>query len=310
MNILTLFGSMPGAIAQGLIWGIMAIGVYVTYKILDIADLTVDGSICTGGAVCVMMIVSGHSVPVAMLCAVLAGMLAGLVTGLFHTFMGIPAILAGILTQLALYSVNLKIMGKANQALNVRNYKLLVSLQYLSGKPFYQNSMFVVFLCVAVLIAVLYWFFGTEWGSALRATGNNPAMSRAQGINTEWNKVFALMLSNGIVALSGALLSQYQGFADVQMGRGAIVIGLAAVIIGEAVFGRFFTQMYMKLISVAIGGVIYYIVYQTVIWCGIDTDLLKMLSAIVVAIFLATPYWKKKISEKRTAKGGLRHVGA
>ena len=310
MNILTLFSSMPGAVAQGLIWGIMAIGVYITYKILDIADLTVDGSICTGGAVCVMMIVSGHSVPVAMLCAVLAGMLAGLVTGLFHTFMGIPAILAGILTQLALYSVNLKIMGKANQALNVRNYKLLVSLQYLSGKPFYQNSIFVVFVFVVVIIVLLYWFFGTEWGSALRATGNNPAMSRAQGINTEWNKVFALMLSNGIVALSGALLSQYQGFADVQMGRGAIVIGLAAVIIGEALFGRFFTQMYIKLISVAIGGVIYYIVYQTVIWCGIDTDMLKMLSAIVVAVFLAVPYWKKRISEKHTAKGGPKHAGA
>ena len=310
MNILTLFGSMPGAVAQGLIWGIMAIGVYITYKILDIADLTVDGSICTGGAVCVMMIVSGHSVPVAMLAAVIAGMLAGFVTGVFHTFMGIPAILAGILTQLALYSVNLKIMGKANQALNVRNYKLLVSLQYLSGKPFYQNSIFVVFLFVAVIIALLYWFFGTEWGSALRATGSNPAMARAQGTNTNLNKVFALMLSNGIVALSGALLTQYQGFADVQMGRGAIVIGLAAVIIGEAVFGRFFTQMYMKLISVAVGGVIYYIVYQTVIWCGIDTDLLKMLSAIVVAIFLATPYWKKKISERHAVRGGQKHVGA
>ena len=319
MNFLALLGSMPGAVAQGLIWGIMAIGVYITYKILDIADLTVDGSICTGGAVCVMMIVSGHSVAVSMLVAVCAGMLAGLVTGLFHTFMGIPAILSGILTQLALYSVNLKILGKANQALNVRNYDLLNSMQYLNKQAkltdgstvrWFMNPIFVEFLFVVLLIALLYWFFGTEWGSALRATGSNPAMARAQGTNTNFNKVFALMLSNGIVALSGAMLSQYQGFADVQMGRGAIVIGLAAVIIGEAVFGRFFTQMYMKLVSVAVGGVIYYIVYQTVIWCGIDTDLLKMLSAIVVAIFLATPYWKKKISEKRAVIGGQKHAGA
>ena len=310
MNILTLFGSMPGAVAQGLIWGIMAIGVYVTYKILDIADLTVDGSICTGGAVCVMMIVSGHSVPVAMLCAVLAGMLAGLVTGLFHTFMGIPAILAGILTQLALYSVNLKIMGKANQALNVRNYKLLVSLQYLSGKPFYQNSIFVVFLFVAVLIAALYWFFGTEWGSALRATGNNPAMSRAQGINTEWNKVFALMLSNGIVALSGALLSQYQGFADVQMGRGAIVIGLAAVIIGEVVGNAILGKrlnFYGTLTFTVIGGIVYYLVIVIVLWLKLNSNDLKLFTAIVVALFLAVPYLrgqKKSSFAKLKRKGG------
>ena len=319
MDISTLFGSMPGAVAQGLIWGIMAVGVYITYKILDIADLTVDGSICTGGAVCVMMVLSGHSLPVAMLAAVGAGMLAGLVTGLFHTFMGIPAILAGILTQLSLYSVNLKIMGKANQSLYVRNYDLLVSLQYLnknakftngSAVPWFWNPILVVGVFVALIIALLYWFFGTEWGSAMRATGSNPAMARAQGTNTNFNKVCALMLSNGIVALSGAILTQYQGFADVQMGRGAIVIGLAAVIIGEAVFGRFFTQMYMKLISVAVGGVVYYIVYQTVIWFGIDTDLLKMLSAIVVAIFLAAPYWKKKLSEKRVMLGGKKHAGA
>lgn len=309
MSFLSWFGTMPGAVAQGLIWGIMAIGVYVTYKILDIADLTVDGSMCTGGAVCVVMILHGYSIPVAMLAAVAAGMLTGLVTGLFHTFMGIPAILAGILTQLSLYSVNLKIMGKANQAINVRNYDLLVSLQYLK-EVFYKNTIFIVFLFVVALIALLYWFFGTEWGSSIRATGCNPAMSRAQGINTNLNKVFGLMLSNGIVALSGALLAQYQSFADVSMGRGAIVIGLAAVIIGEAVFGRFFTQMYMKLISVAVGGVVYYIVYQTVIWCGIDTDLLKLLSAVVVAIFLGVPYWKKKLGEKYTAKGGKKNVGA
>jgi len=310
MTFLSLVNSMPGAVAQGLIWGIMAIGVYITYKVLDIADLTVDGSMCTGGAVCVMMVLSGHSIAVSMAVAVLAGMITGLVTGLFHTFMGIPAILSGILTQLALYSVNLKIMGKSNQALNVRYYDLLVSLQYLKGVPFFKNTIFIVLIFVIILIAVLFWFFSTEYGNALRATGCNPAMSRAQGINTELNKVVALMLSNGIVALSGALLSQYQGFADVQMGRGAIVIGLAAVIIGEALIGRFFTKMYMKLISVALGGVIYYIVYQTVIWCGIDTDLLKMLSAVVVAVFLGVPYWKKKVSEKRSVMGGRKNADA
>lgn len=300
MNFISLLNTMPGAIAQGLIWGIMAIGVYITYKILDIADLTVDGSMCTGGAVCVMMMLKGHGVAVSLAVAVLVGMLTGLVTGLFHTFMGIPAILAGILTQLALYSVNLKIMGKANQALSARNYKVLVSLQNLKNVPLFQNTLLIVSLFVIVLIAILYWFFGTELGCSLRATGCNINMSRAQGINTNFNKILGLMFSNGIVALSGALLSQYQGFADVQMGRGAIVIGLAAVIIGEAVIGRYFHNFAIQLLSVAVGGVIYYIVYQVVIWLGIDTDYLKMLSALVVALFLAIPYWKSQV--KRTNK--------
>ncbi len=297
---------MPGAVAQGLIWGIMAIGVYITYKILDIADLTVDGSMCTGGAVCVMMIRAGFSVPVAMISAIAAGMLTGLVTGLFHTFMGIPAILAGILTQLSLYSVNLKIMGKANQSLSVKKYDLLVSLQYLRNVAWYKNSIFILAIFVIVIIGILYWFFGTEFGCSLRATGSNLNMSRAQGINTNFNKVFALMISNGIVALSGALLSQYQGFADVQMGRGAIVIGLAAVIIGEALIGRFFSNFAVQLGAVAVGGIIYYIVYQTVIWCGIDTDLLKMLSALVVAVFLAIPYWKSRYFSKVKVNGGRK----
>ena len=298
MSIIDLLNSLPGAVAQGLIWGIMAIGVYITYRILDFADLTVDGSICTGGAVCVMMITGGYSIPVAMLTAFIAGLLTGLATGLFHTFMGIPPILSGILTQLSLYSINLKIMGKANQAVNVRNYKLLVSMQYNKGVSFYQNTIFIVGIIIAVIIILLYWFFGTEKGCAIRATGSNPNMSRANGINTNINKVIALMLSNGIVAFSGALLSQYQGFADVQMGRGAIVIGLAAVIIGEAVFGKLLHNFALQLLSVALGGVIYYLVYQTVIWLGLDTDLLKLLSAIVVAVFLAIPYWKKQYFSK------------
>ncbi len=292
MNILNLLNAMPGAVAQGLIWGITAIGIYITYRILDIADLTVDGSLCTGGAVCIMMMLSGHNVFVAMVAATLAGMVTGLVTGLFHTFMGIPAILAGILSQLGLYSVNLKIMGKANQAINVDKYSLLVSLRYIKGVAFYKNPIFVVTLTIVILVLILYWFFGTELGCALRATGCNGNMARAQGINTKHSKVLGLMLSNGLVGLSGALLAQYQGFSDVNMGRGAIVIGLAAVIIGEAVFGRVFKNFGFKLIGVALGSILYYIVLQTVIWLGIDTDLLKLLSALVVAVFLAIPYWQ------------------
>jgi putative ABC transport system permease protein len=304
MNIMNLVNALPGAAAQGLIWGIMAIGVYITYRILDVADLTVDGTMCTGGAVCIMMMLSGHNVWVSMLAATGAGMLAGLATGIFHTVMGIPAILAGILTQLSLYSVNLKIMGKANQAINVDKYDLLVSLRYIKNVPITQNTILVVAVIIVVLIAILYWFFGTELGCSLRATGCNPHMSRAQGINTDVNKVLGLMLSNGLVALSSAFLAQYQGFADVNMGRGAIVIGLAAVIIGEAVFGRIFRNFALRLVSVVLGSILYYLVLQTVIWLGIDTDLLKMLSALVVAFFLAFPYWKNKYFRKPAKRGG------
>lgn len=303
MQIMSLITALPGAAAQGLIWGIMAIGVYITFRILDIADLTVDGTLCTGGAVCIMMMLSGHNVWVSMLVATGAGLLAGLATGIFHTFMGIPAILAGILTQLSLYSVNLKIMGKANQAINVDKFNLLVSLRRVKGVALTQNTLFIVAIMIIILIAVLYWFFGTELGCSLRATGCNPSMSRAQGINTDRNKVLALMLSNGLVALSGALLTQYQGFADINMGRGSIVIGLAAVIIGEAIFSRIFRNFALKLLSVVFGSILYYLVLQVVIWMGIDTDLLKMLSALVVALFLAFPYWKGKYFTKAKQGG-------
>ena len=292
MNILTLINALPGAAAQGLIWGIMAIGVYITYRILDFADLTVDGSLCTGGAVCIMMMLNGQNVWVSMVAALLAGMAAGCVTGLLHTFMGIPAILSGILTQLGLYSINLKIMGKANQAINVDKYSLLVSLRFIRNVPLFKNTILLVSLIIVVLIVILYWFFGTELGCSIRATGCNDKMARAQGINTDFNRV--LMISNGMVALSGALLSQYQGFADINMGRGAIVIGLAAVIIGEAIFGKIFRNFGLRLLSVAFGSIIYYLVLQVVIWLGIDTDLLKLLSAAVVAIFLAIPTWKAR----------------
>ena len=304
MNIMALISALPGAAAQGLIWGIMAIGVYITFRTLDIADLTVDGTMCTGGAVCIMMMMNGHNVWVAMLAAFIAGMLAGLATGFFHTFMGIPALLSGILTQLALWSVNLKIMGKSNQALNVDKYNLLVSLRYIKGVPIFKNTIVIVAIMIVVLIAILYWFFGTELGCSIRATGCNSNMARAQGINTNFNKVLGLMISNGLVALSSALLAQYQGFADINMGRGAIVIGLAAVIIGEAIFGRIFRNFALTLLSVGFGAVIYYLVLQVVIWLGVDTDLLKMFSAIVVAIFLAIPYWKSRYFAKPVRRGG------
>lgn len=299
MNFTSLLNQMPGAIALGLIWGIMAIGVYITYRVLDLADLTVDGTMATGGAVCVMMIMAGYSIPVALIGATLAGMVAGFVTGILHTALGIPAILAGILTQLSLYSVNLKILGAANQIISSRKYDLLVSLGDIKNPniPFYENPIFVVFIFVALLIAALYWFFGTAMGSALRATGNNPSMSRAQGINTNIMKVFGLMLSNGIVALAGALLAQFDGQADVQKGRGAIVIGLAAVIIGEVVFSKLLKNFAIRLAAVAAGGVIYYIVYQTAIWMDLDPDLLKLLSAAVVAVFLGIPYLKRRFAK-------------
>ena len=294
MNIMNLLNALPGAVAQGLIWGIMAIGVYLTFRILDFADLTVDGSLCTGGAVCIMMMLKGQNVWVSMFAALLAGMAAGCVTGFLHTFMGIPAILSGILTQLGLYSINLKIMGKANQAINVDKYSLLVSLRFIRNVPLFKNTILLVSLIIVVLIVILYWFFGTELGCSIRATGCNDKMARAQGINTDFNRVLGLMISNGMVALSGALLSQYQGFADINMGRGAIVIGLAAVIIGEAIFGKIFRNFGLRLLSVAFGSIIYYLVLQIVIWLGIDTDLLKLLSAAVVAIFLAIPTWKAR----------------
>ena len=305
-----LISSLPGAAAQGLIWGIMAIGVYITFRVLDFADLTVDGSLCTGGAVCIMMMQSGHNVWVSMLIAFIAGLLTGLATGLFNTFMGIPAILAGILTQLSLYSVNLKIMGKANQAINVDKFDLLISLRYVKGVAFYKNTIFVVAVAIVAIICILYWFFGTELGCSIRATGCNDKMAKAQGINTNLNIVIGLMLSNGLVALSGALLSQYQGFADINMGRGAIVIGLAAVIIGEAAFGKIFHNFGFRLLGVVLGSIIYYLVLQVVIWLGIDTDLLKLLSALVVAVFLAVPTFKSRYFSKpslvKSSKGGER----
>ena len=299
MEIVKLLNALPGAVSQGVIWGIMAIGVYITYRILDVADLTVDGSIATGGAVAAMLIISGCNVWVALAAAFVAGMLAGFVTGVFHTFMGIPAILSGILTQLALYSINLRIMGnKANVALSVNKYNLLVSSRNARALSL-ENPLLVLAIFTVALIAVLYWFFGTERGCSLRATGANANMARAQGINTNFDKVVGLMLSNGIVALAGGLLTQYQGFSDVGMGRGAIVIGLAAVIIGKVIFGKIFRNFALKLLAVSLGAVLYYVVIQVVLWLGLNTDDLKLLTALVVALFLSIPHLKGRLSSHR-----------
>lgn len=305
MELVKLFNAFPGAISQGLVWGLMAIGVYITYRILDVADLTVDGSMATGGAVAAVMITSGIDPWVAVLCAFLVGLLAGLMTGLFHTAMGIPAILSGILTQLALYSINLRIMGgKANTAVNVSKYHVLITSRNVRALSL-ENPICLLLVLTAVLILALHFFFGTEYGCALRATGANQNMARAQGINTRFGTVVGLMLSNGIVSFSGAMLTQYQGFADVQMARGAIVIGLAAVIIGEVVFGKFFRSFWGKLICVSLGAVIYYLVMQIVLWLGLNTNDLKMLTALVVAVFLAVPYWKGLAVQKKIRKRGV-----
>ncbi len=285
--------AIPGAMAQGLIWGLFAIGLYISYKILDIADLTVDGSICTGACVLAVLLSSGVNVYLCLIAAFIAGALAGVVTGLFHTAMGIPAILAGILTQLILWSLNLKILGKANLAISARKYSVLLSSMD-NWKAIVVSAIF----CILVIVG-LYLFFYTEVGFSIKATGDNEHMSRAQGVNVDLNKVIGLAISNGIVALAGALLAQYQGFADINMGRGAIVIGLAAIIIGLSVSMKIMPNFVVSLIGVVCGGIAYYLVYTFVIFLGLDTDLLKMLSALVVAIFLAVPYLKTRYFKKQ-----------
>jgi len=304
---MALLNALPSALAQGLIWGIMAIGVYITYKILNLSDLTVDGSFATGGAVFVVLMIAGWNVWAAMAAAVIAGMLAGLVTGFFHTVCGIPAILAGILTQLGLWSVNLAVMGwSSNKAMNLNKVELLISMRHAQEVeagvlPPYRYPIVVVCIATAVIIGLLYWFFGTERGASIRATGANENMARSQGINTNVNKVMGLMIGNGLVALSGCLWTQYFGFAEINMGRGAIVIGLAAIIIGDVTFGKIFNNFALKLLAVSLGSVIYYVVIQIVVSAmDINTNLLKLISALIVAAFLAVPYWRKHFFPQKT----------
>ena len=302
LNVMNLLGALPGNVAQGIIWGIMALGVFITFRLLDFADLTVDGSFATGGAVTVVLVLAGVPAPVALLLATAAGLLAGLVTGLLHTALGIPGILAGILTQISLWSVNLMILHGANKAINVNIYALIVSLRDVS------ESIVTVLVFAAVIVGALYWYFGTEQGSAIRATGCNPEMSKAQGINIDTMKVIALCLSNGLVALAGGLLAQYQGFADIKMGQGSIVIGLAAVIIGDVLGDAIFKKQMnfaVRMCFVVLGGIIYYLVIGLVMWLRMPTDLLKLLTAAIVAIFLAVPYLREK-SKNSFALAGRR----
>ena len=306
LNLLKLFKNMPGGIAQGLIWGLMALGIYITFRLLDVADLTVDGSFTTGGAVTVMLIIAGCPAWLALLVAIIAGVLAGFCTGILHTKLGIPAILAGILTQFSLYSINLRIMGMAaNKAVSVDKYDLILSSRHIPSAII--TGLFIAF----ILVSFFYWYFGTEQGSALRATGNNPAMSRALGINIDTMKVLGLSISNGIVALAGGLMAQFQGFADINMGRGAIVIGLAAVIIGEvlgrAILGKRL-NFYGTLSFTVVGGIIYYLVVVIVLWLRLNSNDLKLFTAVVVALFLAVPYLKDQSvsSFAKLKKKGVR----
>ncbi len=296
---MSLLNALPGAVSQGLIWGIMALGVYISFRILDVADLTVDGSLATGGAVCVVLIRAGVNPVLALLIALAVGAAAGLVTALLQTKCGIPAILAGILSQLALYSVNLRIMGgKSNVPVSVDKYSLLLSQRY-ARELSLRNPMILLIVLIALLIGAMYWFFGTEKGCSIRATGANKNMARAQGINPDNDIILGLMISNGLVALSGALVAQYQGAVDVNMGRGAIVIGLAAVIIGEVVFKKIKHNFAGTLLFVVLGAIVYYIVIQITLQLGLNTNDLKMITAIIVALFLAVPYWKSHLNKKK-----------
>ena len=312
LSVANLLSRMPAAAAQGMIWGLMALGVFITFRVLDIADLTVDGSFATGGAVTVMLLLAGWPSWAALLAAFAAGVLTGLVTGLLHTKLGIPAILAGILTQFSLYSINLRIMTKANQTASIKKFGMF----WENGNGFLVSSLhipqaiLVGLVLTAIIVALSYWYFGTEQGSALRATGNNPAMSRAQGIHIGTMKVIGLGISNGIVALAGGLMTQFQGTADVSMGRGAIVIGLAAIVIGEILCDAIFSKgcnFAVKLCFIIFGGVVYYAVMVVILWLKLDPNDLKLFTAIIVAAFLAIPQLKaqSKSSFSRSKKRAI-----
>lgn len=312
LSVTNLISRMPAAVAQGIIWGLMALGVFITFRLLDIPDMTVDGSFATGGAVTVMLLLAGMPAWAALLIAIVVGVLTGLCTGFLHTKLGIPAILAGILTQFALYSINLRIMTKANQTASVQKFGMF----WENGNGFLVSSLhipqaiLVGLVLTAIIVALSYWYFGTEQGSAQRATGNNPAMSRAQGIHIGTMKVIGLGISNGIVALAGGLMTQFQGTADVSMGRGAIVIGLAAIVIGEILCDAIFSKgcnFAVKLCFIIFGGVVYYAVMVVILWLKLDPNDLKLFTAIIVAAFLAIPQLKaqSKSSFSRSKKRAI-----
>ncbi len=279
--------AMQGALSQGVLWGLMALGVYITYRILDIADLTVDGSFATGGAVCAVCVVNGVDPILALLLATIAGAVAGFVTGFLHTKCEIPAILAGILTQIGLYSINLRIMGRSNTPL-LKSDTLFKNISEMTGLSSTWTALIIGIIVSIVIVAILYWYFGTEIGSAIRATGNNEQMVRALGVNTSVTKILGLMIGNALISLSGALVTQSQGYADIKMGIGAIVIGLASIVIGEVIFGQK-GNFAFRLTSIIVGSIIYRIIVAIVLQMGMNTDDLKLLTAILVAIALSVP---------------------
>ncbi len=296
---MSLLLAMQGALNQGILWGIMALGVYITFRLLDFADLTVDGSFATGGAVCAVSLVGGINPIIAVLLAMAAGCVAGFVTGFLHTKFEIPAILAGILTQIGLYSINLRIMGRSNTPL-LQQDDMFKGFAQMSGLPASWATFIVGMIFVVAVIVFCYWFFGTEIGSAIRATGNNEHMVRSLGVNTNTTKILGLMLSNGLIALAGALVTQSQGYADIKMGIGAIVIGLASIVIGEVIFGR--KGFAIRLTSIVVGSIIYRIIVALVLQMGLSTDDLKLLTAILVAIALSVPVILNKRKQKAMYK--------
>lgn len=311
MNISSLLSAIPGALSQGVLWGVMVLGVYITFRLLDIADMTCDGSFSLGGCVCAVLIVNFNVNPaIAILASIIAGSLAGCVTGLLHTVFEIPAILAGILTQYSLWSINLRIMGGKSNIPLLKSNTIFSGLVELTGLRNAHVALIIGIVIAIVVVMVLYWFFGTELGASLRATGNNEHMIRALGVDTKKTKLLALMISNALVAFAGALVCQSQKYADINMGTGAIVIGLASIVIGEVLFGRF-KSFYMKLTSAIVGCCTYFLIRAIVLWLGLDPNDMKLLSAIIVALALATPVAMAKYRTKKaySPNGGAEHAG-
>lgn len=300
MNSILL--AMQGAVSQGILWSIMALGIYITYRLLDIADMSVDGTFALGGCTLATLITSGMDPFPAVLIATLAGACGGFLTGFLNTKCRIPSILAGILTQLSLYSINLRIMGRSNLPL-LKITTVFKQLTAATGLSQNTSSLIIGILVTAIVIGIMYWFFGTEIGSAIRATGSNENMVRSLGVNTDTTKILGLMLANALVALSGALVTQSQGYADVKMGTGAIVIGLASIIIGETMI-RKRTNFAVRLCMIVIGSVIYRVIVAIVLQLGLNTDDLKLFTAVLVAVALSIPVISERLLHAKTVRGG------